>query len=145
MMKTSLILFICSLITSFIILNPSVRDFTQNLLVKNQRQILSQMDFSQGGQEYKVVKIKDPQGLSLELYKKVEGALLLTDSAQLTDKKDAHYRFEESNKHNLFLKDINGDGEHEIIAPSIDKNLKARLNIFRFDPVDEKLIKLTQH
>ena len=67
------------------------------------------------------------------------------DAEQLTDKSDAFYKFDENGQHNLFLKDLSGNGEAEIILPSLDKNMKARLNVFSFDPENEELIKLSQH
>ena len=144
-MKLGISLFILSLLASFVILNPSVRSKTVSFFLSTQREILSHLEFQRNQNIYKVVKVKNIKGLSLELYKKTEEGFILLDSEQLTDKTDAFYKFDESGQHNLFLKDLSGNGEEEIILPSLDKNMKARLNVFSFDPENEELIKLSQH
>ncbi len=144
-MKLGTSLFIFSLLLSFVILNPSVRKKTVGLFLDSQREILSHLEFQRDQNLYKVVKVRNLKGLSLELYKKTDDGFILLDSEQLTDKTDAFYKFDEGEQHNLFMKDLSGNGEAEIILPSLDKNMKARLNIFSFDPENEELIKLSQH
>lgn len=144
-MKLGSGLFILSLLVSFVILNPSVRKKTVSFFLNSQREILSHLEFQRNQNLYKVVKVKNLKGLSLELYKEMEEGFVLLDSEQLTDKTDAFYKFDENGQHNLFLKDLSGNGEAEIILPSLDKNMKARLNVFSFDPENEELIKLSQH
>jgi len=144
-MKLGSGLFFLSLLISFIILNPSIRKNTARFFLDSQREILSHLEFERNQNLYKVVKVKNLRGLSLEIYKKIDESFVLMDAEQLTDKSDAFYKFDENGQHNLFLKDLSGNGEAEIILPSLDKNMKARLNVFSFDPENEELIKLSQH
>lgn len=110
----------------------------------SQRVVLSQLDYQVEDSSYKVIKLNTSRGLVVEVYRRDGDELVLVDSKSLADKKDAYYKFGEK-KYNLFLKDINDDGQAEVILPSIDKNMKARLNVFRFDQIQEKLQKITQH
>lgn len=143
-MKYGISLFVLSIVISFVLLNPAVKTKTMGLFLDTQREVLSKMDFQQQGTTYQVAKIQNKQGLAVELYKTDGQELVFLDRQQLTDKKDAYYKFDET-KHNLFLKDINEDGLPEIILPSIDKNMKARLNVFSFDPTNETLKKVSAH
>ncbi len=144
-MKYGIVLFLISIVASFILLNPKIKSKTLEIFVGTGREVLSQLIMERSGQEYKILKVKTTDGLLVEVYKVSEDDhFLLLDSQALTDKKDAYYKFGEK-KHNLFLKDINEDGQPEIILPSLDKNMKARLNVFLFDPVSETLQKVTQH
>ncbi len=143
-MKLGIALFFISIIVSVILLNPRIKSKTLELFVGTQREVLSQLIMNDSGQEYKILKVKTVDGLIVEIYKISEDHFILLDSQALTDKKDAFYKFGNS-KHNLFLKDLNEDGRSEIILPTLDKNMKARLNVFIFDPISEKLEKVTQH
>ncbi len=143
-MKQAAILFILSIVASVVLLNPTVKKKTMALLLNDQKEVLSQLELVQEGRTFKIIKVQDEKGLGVELYKTEGDSLVFLDSHQLTDKKDAFYKFNES-KHNLFAKDINGDGVEELILPSLDKNMKARLNVFRLDLVNERLQKITNH
>lgn len=141
-MKLGIILFTVSLILSVILLNPKIKEKTLALFVISHRDVLSQMDMEMEGRKYKIIKLIDGGGIFVEVYKYTDEGTLLVDSKPIPDKKDAFFKFDD-NKHNLFLKDINDDGIAEIILPSLDKNMKARLNIFSFDSYTEKLSKVT--
>ena len=79
----------------------------------------------------------------VEFYKKENEQLIFLDRKKLVGFKDAFYRFGDK-KHNLFLKDVNGDQSPEIIVPTIDKNLQARLNVFIFDFENETLHRVSK-
>jgi hypothetical protein len=143
-MKYAVVLFVISIVASVFILNPRVKKLSMDLLLNTSKEVLSQMEVDLAGTSYKIVKVQNVKGLAVELYKLDEGVLTFLDSKQMTDKKDAFYKFDDE-KHNLFLKDVNGDGVADIILPSIDKNMKARLNIYSIDTVNEVLQKQTTH
>lgn len=143
-MKLGIGLFLLSVIISIVLLNPAIKSRTMSLLLSTQKKILSQMEMTENGTTYKVVKVQNVRGLAIEVYKLTDDGPMLLDFQQLTDKKDAFYKFDDQ-KHNLFLKDVTDDGVADIILPSIDKNMKARLNIFSFDTVNERLQKVSKH
>lgn len=143
-MKLGLSLFALSIAISVLLLNPTIKKKSMSWLLEMDKKVLSQLEFKRDQQTYKVIKVQNARGLAVELYKIESDHLMFLDAKQLTDKKDAYYRFGET-KHNLFLKDINGDGEEDIVLPSLDKNMKARLNIYIFNVATETLEKVTQH
>ncbi len=143
-MKWAGFLFLFSIIISGLLLNPTIRKQTRNYFFNKNKEVLSQLELSRANKSYKLVKSLSPKGLTIDLYRVNNDEIMLLDHHTLTDKKDAYYKFGQQ-RHNLFLKDINEDGAAEIILPSLDKNMKARLNIFSFDSENEKLIKVSQH
>ncbi len=143
-MKLGLVLFIASIGISFVLLSPSVKQKTIELMLDPDKKVLSQVEMEHNGTRYKIVKVQKLRGLGVELYKFINDELVFLDSQNLTDKKDAFYKFDEG-KHNLFLKDLNQDGNVEIILPSLDKNMKARLNVFHFNQLEERLVKISKH
>ena len=143
-MKYGIVLFILSIVLSVVLLSPSVKTHTMAWLLNTHKEILSQLEMEADGRVYKIVKIQNLEGLAVELYRFKDGEMVFLDSKQLTDKKDAFYKFNEE-KHNLFLKDVNEDGTPEIILPSLDKNMRARLNIFTLDLTNEVLRKVSEH
>jgi len=143
-MKFGIILFVLSVAISIVLLNPSVKSKTMSWLLSTDKKVLSKMEMKVNGTVYKVVKIKNLRGLAVELYKLEDQELIFLDTKQLTDKKDAFYKFDDG-KYNLFLKDINEDGVEDIILPSLDKNMKARLNVYSLDVTNEVLTRQTSH
>ena len=143
-MKLGIGLFIASILISVVLLNPKIKKMTMGLFLNTQKQVLSQLEMKHQGTTYKILKVENLKGLAVEIYKIDESGGMLLDTQQLTDKKDAFYKFGDR-KHNLFLKDINEDGQTEIILPTLDKNMKARLNVFHFDSENERLVKVTKH
>ena len=143
-MKYGISLFLLSILISVFLLNPKIKQKTMSFLLNTQKEVLSQLEMEVDGTSYKVLKIQNIKGLAVEIYKMENNEVFLLDTKQLTDKKDAFYKFGKA-KHNLFLKDINGDGIAEIVLPSLDKNMKARLNVYTFDSENEQLAKVTQH
>lgn len=144
-MKLAAALFIFSLLFSFFVISPSIKSITHKYFLQTERKILSQMTVDRAGSTYKILKLKDVKGLALEVYKLTEEGLYeLADREELTDTKDAYYVFNDK-KLNLFLKDLDDDKFPEIVLPSIDKNMAARLNVYSFDIYTGKLNKESRH
>lgn len=145
-MKLAIILFISSLAFSFFLVNPNTKELTQGLLLNSERKILSQLTLEDENHSYKILKVKELKGLSVEVYRynSEDGSFNLVDSDTLTDTKDAFYVFN-NQKLNLFLKDINDDQFPEIVLPTFDKNMTARLTIYSFDIETGKLSKVSVH
>jgi hypothetical protein len=143
-MKYGMSLFVISVLISIVILSPTVKKKTLQLLMNTDKTVLSQLEMERQGVLYKVIKVQNIKGLAVEVYKVENEMMLFLDAVQLSDKQDAFYKFGDK-KYNLFLKDLNDDGEEEIILPSLDKNMKARLNVFSFDSISEVLRKQTAH
>lgn len=145
-MKFGIALFLLSVGISIILLNPEVKKRTMGLLLNTEKQVLSQLEVENRGVRFKIVKVKTVEGLGVELYKFADNEFMFLDGHRLTDKMDAFYKFG-NKKHNLFMKDVSdpADGIDELILPSLDKNMRARLNIFKIDFLGEKLTKISNH
>ena len=117
----------------------------QHYFLQTDRKVLSQVTMTKGEIVYKILKVQDLKGLSVEIYQKdTNDQFKLVDSDVLTDRKDAYYVFNKQ-KLNLFLKDIDNDNFPEIVLPSIDKNMSARLNIYSFNTYTGQLKKVSKH
>lgn len=101
----------------------------------------------------KIIKLRTHEGIFIEVYGGPQlHHLSLIDRFLLPDKKDGyfhvqtHLRFE-SRLHkeasNLALKDLNGDHVLEIIAPTFDNQLNARLNIYSYNKKAQKFVPYT--
>ncbi|MCB0377182.1 MAG: hypothetical protein KDD33_01690 [Bdellovibrionales bacterium] len=144
-LKWALGLFALSILVSFLIIHPRIRQWARDNFLDKERKILSQLETAYGDTQVKILKISNWQGMFLEVYQlSSEGNFDLLDRAQLTDSKDAFYNFKDK-KLNLFLKDVNEDGVAEILLPSMDKNMKPHINIYSFDLSSGKLNKISSH
>jgi hypothetical protein len=118
------------------VLHPDVRSQMRGLLAHDFRQVVSvaEGDLAGGGSHYKVAKIKTRDTLSLEVYQILgDGQQKLVEKIDMPDQKDGYFNFN-GNATNLAIDDIDGDGKAEILAPSFDKNLVGKLNVYHLDP-----------
>lgn len=116
-------------------LHPDVRSAVRGTVSPNFRNVVStaQADLAGNGSQMTIVKIKTQDSLILEVYEPTaDGAQKLVERIKLADKKDGFFTFN-GQATNLAADDIDGDGKAEILAPSFDKNLVGRLNIYRYD------------
>ena len=139
-------LFVMAMGISLVLFSPKLREFSQGLLFRDGREVLSSLEAVFDGRKYKVLKLRDIEGILIEIYEidQETSAIQFVDRSYLSDNKDAYYDMNDK-KMNLFLKDINKDNIPEIITPSYDRNLVAHLNIFAFDPMTRKFVKLSEH
>lgn len=116
------------------VLHPEARSFVrQSLRPGDSREVLATINTQFLGESLpvKVVKIKTPDRLAIEIYESTEelsGRLI--QRIDLPDKHDGYFTFN-GEATNLAIDDIDGDNLAEIIAPSFDDNLVAHLNIYR--------------
>lgn len=83
------------------------------------------------GTPVRVMKVKNREGLSLEVYRASNYELI--QRIHLDQKKDGFFTFR-GEATNLVLTDVDGDEIPEIVAPGYDQNLTAQLNVYRYDP-----------
>lgn len=124
----------------FCVLNPSTRTFIKNKVLTSERKVLSTVEgrLQHNGQNFKVLKIQNKKGLSLEIYGHTDGSIRrLREKIKLPDNRDGYVQFH-GQATNLALQDVDGDNQVEIIAPTYDNNLAAHLNIYRYDEVLDK-------
>ncbi len=126
---------IAMLITTVAVV-PSLRNRVKDLFQNQNRHILAKVSgqLSQGGIQLTVLKISTSDGLSLEIYSsdQVSESPMLIAKLQLSERRDAYFSFQ-GNATNLALTDVDNDGNLEIIAPTYDDQMVARLNIFKYN------------
>lgn len=123
-------------------LHPDIRNTVKNIFFSDHREILSiaQGDFI--GSVSHIVKVRTHEGLIIEVYGKNNiQQIALLDRIVLKDHKDGYFNFN-GEAANLVVNDINEDNIMEILVPSFNKNLVAKLNIYRFNSSLQKLEKL---
>ncbi|MFP5518323.1 MAG: hypothetical protein ACLGGX_00340 [Bdellovibrionia bacterium] len=82
-----------------------------------------------------VLKVKQADGLFIEIYKNQnsdESIQELMAKFKLPEDKDAHFTFQ-GNATNLALGDLDADGILEIMAPTFDDEMVARLHIYKYN------------
>lgn len=126
----ALIAMLISLIGS---LHPDVRQFLKSYTNISYRKVLSTVTGVFQQKPFKIVKIKNNEGLFIEVYQVLSDQdWPLISKFQLPDNRDGYIMFQDQAT-NLALQDIDGDLVPEIIAPSYDKNLTARLNVYKYN------------
>jgi hypothetical protein len=119
------------------VIHPDVRSQVRDLVNHRFRTVLSTAvgDLRGDGAPIKVVKVKTQDTIYLEFYTADEkGSDKLLQRVDVGDKRDAYFNYR-GEATNLVLADIDNDAHHEILVPSIDQEMRAHLNIFRFDPL----------
>lgn len=123
-----------ALIAFVVAIQPELRTRLRAQFEGPSRIVLSSVDgHLRDGTAIKVVKIKTHNGLFLEIYNKSQsGHFPLMGSIPLPDHKDGFFLYQ-GEATNLALEDVDGDQQLDIIAPSYDNNLVARLNVYSYD------------
>ncbi|HEX7674728.1 MAG TPA: hypothetical protein VF412_11190 [Bdellovibrio sp.] len=115
---------------------PSLRMKVKSAFSLEDREILAKVSgrISSSGPRVTVLKIKNKEGLSLEVYDMdgTEGMTLIT-KIPLAESRDGYFALQ-GNATNLALTDVDSDGAMEIVAPTYDDQMVPRLNIFKYNP-----------
>ena len=125
-------LFIFSLV---ICLNKNIRTQVLSYLKHDKRTLLSTVtgDLMNNGTAVKVLKLKTSSGIFLEFLGSMDsGSRPLLEQISLGDPFDAYFDLA-GEATRLAIVDLNGDGKYELIAPTFDENMTARLNAYRFN------------
>ncbi len=132
-------------VCGIVALSPSLRRPIQEWFLPSQNRVILAVakgyllnnDFEQN-----VFKIKTEKGLSIEVYENSNtGIPKFLGKADLIGHQQGHfiYRGESTD---LALEDIDKDGLLDILVPSFDENLNARLNVFTYDKATQALIRM---
>jgi hypothetical protein len=129
-------LVVIAMIITTVAVVPSLRTQVKALFQNQNRHILAKVSgrLSAEGLQITVLKISTADGLSLEIYSSDQGpeSQALIAKLSLNERRDAYFSFQ-GNATNLALTDVDNDGTLEIIAPTYDDQMVARLNIFKYN------------
>lgn len=117
------------------VIHPDVRASVRGSLRGEYRTIISTAkgDLSGRGSLYTVAKVKTRDNIYLEIFETAANqAPMLVERIELADARDAFFNFN-GQATNLAIDDIDGDGRPEILAPTFDRNLVGRLNVFQYN------------
>lgn len=131
-----LLFFSCALILSAWIISSRQSVFF-TWLKADGRSVLAALPVRFGDDQFKIVKLKDPAGILVEVYKEVENQSSLYTQFRFENRSDAYYDFK-SSVTNLFVANIDEDDENEIIIPSLTKNLESEINVIKYESTEKK-------
>lgn len=139
------ILAFVAILVTVLALIPSYRERVRNLFAPEHRTILAKIrgDLTGQGMRVTVLKIQTRDTLTLEIYgdENPETSTLIV-KITLPEKRDAYFSLK-GNATNLGLSDIDDDGTLEILAPTFDDQMVARLNIYKFNPETKTFERVT--
>lgn len=118
------------------VVHPDVRTSVRSSLRTDFRTVVSTAkgDLSGTGVMFTVAKVKTRDNIYLEIFETVLDASTpkLVERIEISDARDAFFSFN-GEATNLAIDDINGDGRPEILAPTFDRNLVGRMNVFEYN------------
>lgn len=126
--------------------HPDIRSEVRSHLRKDFRQVISTVegDLRGTGSHFTIAKVKTRDNIYLEIFEIIaDQAPALIERIQLPDSRDAFFNFN-GQATNLAIDDVNGDGRPEILAPTFDRNLVGRLNIFEYNDSSQAFSALVQ-
>ena len=135
-------LFLAYILSLSIVFNKNLRESWRSQFLPAKRHVLAVASASMFANKnfHRVTKIMTPTGIAVEVYGPIEqGVQPLIDVILIPDKKDAYFDLH-GRATNLALKDMNADGQPEIIAPSYDEDGVAHLNVYSYSENAKKFI-----
>lgn len=115
---------------------PNLRTQVKSFFQNENRHILAKVSgqLTPDGPQVTVLKISSADGISLEIYllNHIDESTTLMTKLNLNERRDAYFSFQ-GNATNLALTDVDNDGNLEILAPTYDDQMVARLNIFKYN------------
>lgn len=128
-------LLLVALLVTVVAVTPSLRHGVRDFFNPEQRTILAKIsgDLTGQGLHVTILKIQTRENIILEVYniQNPEDSSLMAKIV-LPEKRDGYFQLK-GNATNLGLADVDHDGTLEIVAPTFDEQMVARLNIYKFN------------
>lgn len=131
------LLFFCSALILSLWIISARQSAPFSWLKADGRSVLAALPVRFGEDQFKIVKLKEHNGILVEVYKQVENQSHLYTQFRFENRSDAYYDFK-SSVTNLFVANIDSDMENEIIVPSLTKNLESEINVIKYESAEKK-------
>ena len=95
------------------------------------RQVVSMLEIAspQGGANLQVVKLQEHGLMAVEVFEITKTKVKLLQRIDLRGQSDAYFRYREQNS-NLIVQELHDNGDLLLLAPSLDQDLVAHLNVY---------------
>ena len=139
-----IVFFVILNISSVVILFSPGRKWVQNQFLIQSPQLLSVVhgDLMNDGSSVKVVKLKTAEGIALEFYSdRKDGVRHLITRALIPDTHDGFFDHR-GQAVQLAVVDLDGDGKMELLSPTFNDRMLARLNPYHYSPKEKAFVPL---
>ncbi len=111
-----------------------IQNWARKITGHSDRVIISRVNAYFGVEqiEFLILKVKDANGLIIEIYEIQSAAPVFKQKFELIQDKDAYLTLDK-NTTNLALSDVDKDGHVDVVAPSVDRNGNLRLNTYKYN------------
>ena len=118
----------------YVLFSPSARKWVKGQVRPKQQKMLSVVygDLMHNGSAIKVVKLKAITGIVLEFYSSSENGIRhLVTRVEIPNARDGFFDHR-GQAVQLAVVDLDGDGKMELLSPTFDETLLARLNPYHY-------------
>lgn len=139
------ILAVIALLVTTVAVVPKFREPVRDYFSPEHRVILAKVsgDLTGRGLKVSILKIKTRDSLALEIYNEENpDDVTLMAKITLPERRDAYFQLR-GNATNLGLSDVDGDSTLEILAPTFDEQMVARLNIYKYNAATKSFERIT--
>jgi hypothetical protein len=117
--------------------HPPTKQYFESFSAYQKRRILGTIrgELDDSGETTLFVKVQVGRQIFLEAYRSHprDSVMEYLNKVVLPEKRDAYFHVN-GQATNIALIDVNADGKLEILVPTLDESLFARLRVFEFDP-----------
>jgi hypothetical protein len=131
------LLFFCSALVFSVWIISARQSVVFSWFKTDARSVLAALPVRFGDDQFKIVKLKEPNGILIEVYKLFENQSQLYTQFRFENRSDAYYDFK-SSVTNLFIANVDGGTDSEILVPSLTKNLESEINVIKYESSEKK-------
>ena len=127
--------------TAWVLFSPA-RGWVKNKIKAPAPEVLSIVhgDLINNGSSIKVVKSQNAQGVVLEFYSEVQnGSRYLITRVLIPNAQDGFFDHR-GQAVQLAVVDLDGDGKMELVSPTFDEKMLARLNPYHYSPAQKAFV-----